>query len=318
MFGKNKKQDMEALKTERVHLDSIADAADFMKKKQDAVNQEDAQALRDMKAIEDVAERLQDESRMIMGNVGRFNQQFSDIIAANQDLQNIADTIVETSEDGDQRMLMLIGEITNIKDSINEIHEVLNSFVAAFSEISSTAESITSIASQTNLLALNASIEAARAGEAGRGFAVVADEINELAAKTKYLVGDISKTMSNVGDKEHKLLECFETMNQLVDKNVESAQSTQDTIQRFHLIAQDVKEKTQHTVHNVENAQAEAENIQREMQKEEVIFTDLDKTLFDLKMQLSRKSVLFEDIKNILCQIPYVCREYDGKDMLVK
>ncbi len=84
------------------------------------------------------------------------------------------------------------------------------------------------------------------------------------------------------------------------------------------MIAQDVKEKTQHTVHNVENAQAEAENTQSGMQKEEAIFTDLDNTLLNLKMQLSRKSVLFEDIKNILCQIPYVCKEYDGKDMLVK
>ncbi len=318
MFGKNKKKDKETLKTEQIHLDSIEDAADFLNKKQDAVNQEDAQAMRDMTAIEDVAERLQDESQMVMGNVGRFNQQFSDIIAVNQDLQNIADTIVETSEDGNQKMSMLIEEITNIKDSINEIHEVLNNFVSAFSEIRSTAESITSIASQTNLLALNANIEAARAGEAGRGFAVVADEINILASKTKDLVSGINETMSNVGDKEHRLLECFETMNQLVDKNVESAQSTQDTIQRFHLIAQDVKEKTQHTVHNVENAQAEAENIQSEMQKEEAIFTDLDNTLLNLKMQLSRKSVLFEDIKNILCQIPYVCKEYDGKDMLVK
>ncbi len=313
----NRKNKEQPLKTAKIQLNSIIEAVNFLNKKQHDMNLEDTQAMSDMGAIEKVADDLQNESSAIMGTVNQFNEQFVDIINVNSDLQNIADTIVDTSADGNEKMSRLIDEISHIKDSINEIHEVLNNFVYAFGEIRNTAESITSIASQTNLLALNASIEAARAGEAGRGFAVVADEITTLASRTKDLVGEINGTMSNVATKESKLLECFDAMNGLVDSNIENAQDTQNTIQNFNQIAQDVKEKTRRTVSHAQSAQKEAGNIQQKMEQETKIFSELDKALLNLKMQLSRKSVLFEDIKNILAQLPYVCEEYNDKDMIL-
>lgn len=48
------------------------------------------------------------------------------------------------------------------------------------------------------------------------------------------------------------------------------------------------------------------------------MYTSLDETLFKLKKQLSRKSVLFEDINNILEQLPYICEKYDDRDMITK
>lgn len=315
MFKKKVKEN--PVTTKKIELNSIKEAADFLNRKQHDMNQEDTQAMTDMGAIEKVAGELQAESHTIMDNVNQFNDQFSDILRVNNELQEIADTIVDTSADGNNQMSLLIDEISHIKDSIGEVHEVLNNFVRAFSEIRNTAESITSIASQTNLLALNASIEAARAGEAGKGFAVVADEINTLASRTKELVGEINGTMSNVDAQETRLLACFDAMNGLVDSNIASAQSTQSTIRDFSQIAQTVKAKTGRTVSHAQSAQKEAANIQQEMQGESELFAELDKTLNNLKMQLSRKSVLFEDIKNILGQLPYVCQEYDGKDMLI-
>lgn len=316
MFRK-KEKNKEQIKTTKIQLKSILDAVNFLDRKQNAVNREDVQAMHDMNAIEDVVEQLQGESNVIMDNVSQFNIQFVDIITVNEDLQNIADKIVDTSAEGNEKMSMLIQEIGNMKDSIQEIHEVLNNFVSAFGEIGKTAENITSIASQTNLLALNASIEAARAGEAGRGFAVVADEINSLASQTKELVDEMSGTMSNVKNKEGRLLECFQSMNRLVDSNVESAQDTQNAIQDFNMIAQEVRERTGQTVSHAQSAQKRAEDIQNQMEKEMEIYSTLDKTVYDLKMQLSRKSVLFEDIKNVLGQIPYVCNEYEQKEMIV-
>lgn len=316
MFHKKNKE--KEIKTSRIHLKSILDAVKFLERKQEAITQEDVQAMRDMNAIETVVEDLQEESSDIMEDVSQFNEQFADILTVNAELQSIADKIVGTSADGNQKMSVLISEIAQIKDSVNEIHEVLDNFELAFNAIGQTADNIASIASQTNLLALNASIEAARAGEAGRGFAVVADEINALSAQTKKLVDEINGTMVNVKNKEGRLLECFEAMNELVDNNVESAQDTQSAIRDFNTIAQEVRDRTGKTVAHAQSAQKKAGNIQEEMEKEKDIYSNLNKTVYDLKMQLSRKSVLFEDVKNVLCQIPYICGEYEGKDVIVK
>ncbi|MDE6748135.1 MAG: hypothetical protein K2K21_03605, partial [Lachnospiraceae bacterium] len=136
-------------------------------------------------------------------------------------------------------------------------------------------------------------------------------------SQTKKLVEEINGTMTNVKSKEGQLLGCFETMNELVDSNVESAQDTQVAIRDFSAIAQEVRDKTGKTVAYAQSAQKKAGNIQDEMEKERAIYSNLNKTVYDLKMQLSRKSVLFEDVKNVLCQIPYVCGEYEGKEFII-
>lgn len=222
MFGRNKKEKTETIRTEKIRLGAFMDAIRFLNRKHADINEEEEQTLKDMADIEEVAKQLQDKSNTIMENVNQFGEQFHDIISVNEELQDVADTIVETSANGNEKMTFLI----------------------AFKEIRDTTESITGIVSQTNLLALNANIEAARAGAAGRGFAVVADEINTLASDTKMLVGQINGTMANVQARENKLLESFNSMNLLVDSNVENAKETQGAIANFNTIAHTVKEKT--------------------------------------------------------------------------
>lgn len=318
MFGRSKREKTDTVRTEKIRLGAIIEAIDFLERKHKSINGEEEQTLKDMADIEEVAKQLQDKSKAIMGSVNQFGEQFHDIISVNEELRSVADTIVDTSANGNDKMTSLIDEISRIKDSIKEVHSVLDEFLRAFKEIRDTTGSITEIASQTNLLALNASIEAARAGEAGRGFAVVAGEINTLASNTKTLVGQINGTMEKVEARENKLLESFESMNLLVDSNVESAKDTQDAIANFSAIARNVKEKTERTVQNVLHAQTETGHIQTEIGHEMDMYAGLDETLFKLKKQLSRKSVLFEDINNVLGQLPYICKEYNGKDMIAK
>lgn len=319
MFGiKRKEKKEQKIQTTKIHLRAIMDAMDFLDRKQAAINEEETGTLNDVNAIEKVVEELQGESETILNNVNAFNDQFQDIINVNGSLERVADTIVDTSGDGNEKMTDLIDEISHIKDSVKELHIVLDEFSNAFTEIRNATIDITNIASQTNLLALNASIEAARAGEAGRGFAVVADEINSLASSTKELVEQINITMGKVEVKENQLVKSFDSMNELVDKNIERAKDTQKAIKGFNDIAIDVKSKTERTVSSAQAAKNEAESIQREIASEMEMYSGLNETVLNLKNQLSRKSILFEDIENVLGQLTYICAEYDEQDMVVK
>lgn len=306
------------ISTMKINLRAILDAMDFLNRKQDAIRGEESGTLSDVRAIEGVISTLEQKSDEINANVAAFNDQFGQIIEVNEELQHVADTIVDTSIHGNEKMSELITEVSAMTASINNIHQMLNDFLSAFEEIRDTTVNITSIATKTNLLALNASIEAARAGEAGRGFAVVAGEINALATQTKNLVGQINGTMENVKKKEDTLVQAFDAINEQVGRNVESARTTQDAISGFNEIAQEVKSKTENTVRNAQTAKNETESIQREIADEQVIYDSLSENVLNLKRQLSRKNILFEDIENVLGQLKYVCEDYDGQEMIVK
>lgn len=317
-FSKKKKEDASKINTTKIQLRAIMDAMDFLDRKQTAINAEETKALKDVADIEGVITTLEKGSDEINDNVTSFNEQFGQIISVNEELQQVADDIVNTSVEGNEKMTELIAEVTQMTESINGIHRVLDDFISAFEEIRATTVNITSIASQTNLLALNASIEAARAGEAGRGFAVVADEINTLATNTKELVERINGTMENVKKKEDTLVQSFDEINEQVERNIESAKSTQEAISGFNSIAQDVKNRTERTVQSVYSSKKDTENIQREIANEREVYESLSETVLNLKRQLSRKNILFEDIENVLGQLGYVCEEYDGQEMVVK
>ena len=133
-----------------------------------------------------------------MNNTIEMGNHIDEITAKVEGLSLASDEM----KDGTSRTVTAIDSLMthneNVKASMHEIGENINSTHDAVNDIAEASGIITSIAEQTNLLSLNASIEAARAGEYGRGFSVVANEIRGLADQSKTAAEKINRILNNL------------------------------------------------------------------------------------------------------------------------
>lgn len=136
--------------------------------------------------------RQQDEkARAITAAVEQLEMRIEAIAGITGKVHQASQESLARAQAGHESLGQLIAEIAHVKQTVDEMANAVNEFVAATSAITRMTGEVKEIADQTNLLALNAAIEAARAGEMGRGFAVVADEVRKLAEKSAASASEI-------------------------------------------------------------------------------------------------------------------------------
>ncbi len=163
------------------------------------------------------------------------------------------------------------------RDEAETSDAVVQSAVAAMTEIEQSSAHISQIISviddiafQTNLLALNAGVEAARAGEVSKGFAVVASEVRALAQRSseaameiKTLISDSSKQVERGVDLVGKAGEALQSIvsqvthiSQLVSGIAEGAAEQSTGLHEINTGVTQLDQVTQQNAAMVEQATA--------------------------------------------------------------
>src|SRR3989338_6497402 len=171
-------------------------------------------------------------------------------VAANtEDVRKLSEKSLQQTQQGNQSVTAMIGEISRVQKAVNQIAGSVKEFVDSTRAIASMTQQVKDIADQTNLLTLNAAIEAARAGEQGRGFAVVADEVRKLAEKSAKSANEIDQVTNSLNQKSA-------TVEAVVQAGLHSLQATQEQIARVSAVLTEAGEAVTKSSHGVSDIAA--------------------------------------------------------------
>jgi methyl-accepting chemotaxis protein len=170
------------------------------------------------KSERQLAERLQQTARQVVGSVETIRAAAREIAQGSVDLSarterqagnlqetvavmsEVAATVQTNSENSEAARKLAVGALDSAEagsKAMADVAAAIGGIEASSARISEIIQVMEEIAFQTKLLALNAAVEAARAGESGKGFAVVAQEVRSLADRSRQASQQIRDLISD-------------------------------------------------------------------------------------------------------------------------
>ena len=282
---------------------------DHLKDYKDALIQKEVESLWELslvnKSFSGVLERADNFQAQLMD----FGQSFSSINTTAGQFSEVRESIGQTVSQTQNKVEDLKQTYVAIEQSYEEMEQTFIQLQAAVTSICKSINKIVSIADETNILAINASIEASRAGESGKGFAEVASKVKELAEEIKTLANEAESDIHNVESGTKQLNKSISDSAQKLEEGNGIVAATDDSFQEITQAA-DGASTVQTDIATVIGAS------QNKLQTLCQFFDDIKQQYQEVVKHINRastlgttKSAMFEDIDNMLSQIPPIIKD---------
>lgn len=248
-------------------------------------------------------EKLQDLGQSI-SNINETAEQFS----------QVRGEIAQTVSEARGQMEDLGRTSAEVQQSYHEMTDTFSQLETAIRGIQQSMGKIVSIAEQTNLLAINASIEAARAGVEGRGFAVVAVQVKQLAEQIKVLAGEVDTGVCDVEERAGQLSSRIEASQQVLGQAVGMVKGAEDGFEKI-ISASESAVSVQDGISSVIDAsQQELQVLCQFFDQIKDQYQEVVKHIRQVSLLGTTKSAMFEDMDNMIAQIPPIVRDIEAKN----
>ncbi len=312
-WRRNKRQEDVAAENEE-NLYPVVHVMNTLKEYEKEMVQKEVDSLWELNEIRGSFGTVLKETESFQERLVDFEQNFVSIEEASGGFAQVKDTVAQSVQHAQDEVTELKSSSMQVADYFSEMEHTFVELQKAVEKIKLCTDKIVSIADQTNILAINASIEAARAGEQGRGFAVVAVEVKKLADEIKGLTKEVDSGIKDVEQGTEHLNNSITTSQEALGESIQKVQKTYDM---FDEITQSAEGAVNvHTeISGVIGQSKNALQIlcgffdQVKGQYQEVI-----KHINQAARHGTTKSAMFEDIDNLLSQVPPIIEEYTSEE----
>ena len=312
LFGKKNGKE-KRMPAGELSLDPVLHVIDTLKDYRTELVQKEVSSLEELGRIRSSFGTVLRDAENFEEKLQDFGQNFTSIEMVSEQFIEVKETISKSVSQAQSQVEDLKSNSMQVETYFGEMESTFEALQEAVVKIKQCTNKIVSIAEQTNLLAINASIEAARAGQQGKGFAVVAVEVKKLADEIKDLTGEVDSGVHDVEVGTEQLSSSIATSQQALGASI---LKVNETYEMFDEITHSAESAT--TVHTeisgvIDQSKAALQRLCDFFVQVKGQYQVVVKHITQASALGTTKSTMFEDIDNMMAQMPPIIKEYIGE-----
>lgn len=313
MFLRRKKQQLSNQAREEKSLYPVLHIAGSLKEYQRELARKEVASLWELRQIGVSFGSVLKEGDRFQANLQDLSESFSDIDKTAEQFSQVRDEIGQAVSEARGQMAEMEQTSTQVQQSYDTMAETFSHLEAAIKAIQQSMSKIVSIAEQTNILAINASIEAARAGVEGRSFAVVAAQVKQLSGEIQALAGEVDSGVNEVQDRASELSGSISASRQTLSQSLEIVSHTEGSFEKITAAAEGAISVQTGISGVIDTSQQELQTLCSFFDQIKEQYQEVVKHIESTNQLGTTKSTMFEDIDNMISQIPPLVRDMEGK-----
>lgn len=307
------KEAKKELKRERKSsLYPVVYVAQSLKEYEQELMQKEVDSLQELGLVNSSFHEVLREAENFYVQLQNFGQSFSNINQASSQFEGVKGEIAQSVGKAQKGVEALKNSSRQVESHFDQIEHTFGDFLEAVKKIKKCTSKIITIADQTNILALNATIESARAGEQGKGFAVVAVEVKALAEEIKKLVAEVNTSISDVEQGTEQLNASIITSQQALEESLDKVDDTYAMFDKITEAAEGATEVQDEIARAIGESDQGLTTLQEFFERTKVKHEEVLRYIESASKLGTTKSTMFEDVDNLLSQIPPIIEDYDA------
>lgn len=282
-----------------------------LKDYQQALVQSEVASLYELSMVSQSFGNVLKESENFRETLQGFEQTFSSINTVSGQFGAVKDNISQSVVQAQTEVEELKSSSALVETYFDEMKSTFEAFELSLKEIKGCMNKIVSIADQTNILSLNASIEAARAGEQGKGFAVVAEEVKNLAEEIKNLAAAVDVSIGDVEQGAGRLSTSIQTSHQALAQSMAKVDETYGVFDNITQASEGAAEVQTEICQVIDQSRTELQTLCSFFEGMKKRYQEVIQHINRASKMGTTKSAMFEDVDNMLSQIPPIIKEFD-------